>query len=130
MRIGELGDRTGVSAKALRFYEAEGLLPEPARTPSGYRDYGPDAVERVDFIRDAQAAGLALRQIRTVLDVRDGGEAPCDHVGAFVSERLAEVEERIAELDRTRARLQALAARAAAVEPEHCDGICTIIERA
>ena len=71
MRIGELADDVGMTTKALRFYEQRGLLPEPARTASGYRDYPPDAVERLVFIRDAQFAGLTLAEIGQVLGVTE-----------------------------------------------------------
>lgn len=56
MRIGELAERAGVTAKTVRFYEDEGLLAEPARTPAGYRDYDPVVLDRLAFIYDAQCA--------------------------------------------------------------------------
>ena len=57
MLIGELAKRTGTTAKTLRFYEDEGLLPEPTRTSGGYRDYPAESADRVEFIRGAQQAG-------------------------------------------------------------------------
>lgn len=127
MKIGELGARTGVTAKTIRFWESTGLLADPTRTPSGYRDYGPESVDRLEFIRHAQASGLTLGQIRQILDISDSGDAPCEHVGQVVANRLAEVESRIAELAETRRHLQALARRAAAQDPGDCRGYCTII---
>lgn len=129
MLIGELASETGVSARTLRFYEADGLLPEPARTAGGYRDYDPDIVERVTFIRQAQAAGLTLAEIREILAVRDGGEPPCDHVAQFVASRLEQVTERIEELERTRQQLLGLRDRLADLDPAECgDGrICVAI---
>lgn len=129
MLIGELASETGVSARTLRFYEADGLLPEPARTAGGYRDYDPDIVERVRFIRQAQAAGLTLSEIREILAVRDGGEPPCDHVAQFVASRLEQVTERIEELERTRQQLLALRDRLTELDPAECgDGrICVAI---
>jgi len=64
MLIGELAAKTGMTAKALRFYEQAGVLPEPARTPAGYRDYDPAALDRLAFVRAAQAAGLTLAEVR------------------------------------------------------------------
>jgi DNA-binding transcriptional MerR regulator len=107
VRIGELAAATGVATKTLRFYEDQGLLPEPERTPAGYRDYPPEIADRVAFIRHAQAAGLTLRQIREILGVRDGGHAPCRDVADLVAQRLADVEERLRELHDTRAQLRA-----------------------
>jgi MerR family transcriptional regulator, copper efflux regulator len=127
VRIGELAAQTGVPAKTIRFWESTGLLADPTRTPSGYRDYGPEAVDRLEFIRHAQAGGLSLGQIRQILEIGDRGDAPCEHVGRVVADRLAEVEARIAELAQTRRHLQALARRAATQDPADCRGHCTII---
>lgn len=128
MRIGELARRTGTTAKTLRFYEAEGLMPEPARTRSGYRDYPIDAVDRVAFVRDAQKAGFTLRQIGQILHIRDGGQPPCAHVGQLIDQRLAEVERRLAELQHTSARLRELAHRTRELDPADCGGYCEIIQ--
>ncbi len=129
MLIGELADATGTTTKTLRYYEGEGLLAAPERTPGGYRDYPPDAVERVTFIRHAQASGLTLRQIREVLMVRDGGLAPCGHVATFVNERLKDVKERIRELEHTRRQLLVLRRRLRDLDPKQCDAdaVCSAI---
>lgn len=127
MRIGELAARTTVPAKTIRYWESEGVLPEPARTPSGYRDYGEDEADRIGFIRQSQTAGLTLAQIRLILDVADGGTPPCEHVARAVTDRLAEVEARISELEATRANLRRLADRAARQDPADCMGFCSII---
>lgn len=127
MKIGELADQTGVPTKTIRFWESEGLLPEPERTPSGYRAYTPDAASRLGFIRHAQTAGFTLRQIGQILDISDSGAPPCQHVTAAVSARLAEIEARILELQATRTQLQHLARRAKSQDPAACEGICSII---
>ena len=127
MRIGEAAGQSGVTAKTIRFWEDQHLLPPPARTPAGYRDYGPAIVERLAFIRHAQAAGLTLDAIRQVLDIRDGGQRPCVHVTGLIAQRLGEVDARLAELTRTRDQLVILAARAAAQDPADCQGYCSII---
>jgi DNA-binding transcriptional MerR regulator len=127
MRIGELATKTGVTAKTIRFWESTGLLADPTRTPSGYRDYEPEVVDRLEFIRHAQAGGLTLAQIREILEISDSGDAPCEHVGQVVADRLTEVETRIAELTDTRRHLQTLAHRAAVQDPTDCRGYCTIV---
>ena len=127
MRIGEIAGRAGVPAKTIRFWEDQQLLPEPTRTPSGYRDYRPEIIERLAFIRHAQAAGLTLEHIHQVLDIRDGGQPPCVHVTGLISQRLGEVEARLAELGRARDQLLLLAGRAAAQDPADCRGYCSII---
>lgn len=127
MRIGEVAARAGVPAKTVRFWEDRCLLPLPDRTPAGYREYGPDILERLAFIRRSQAAGLTLEQIRQILQIRDSGQAPCVHVTGLIAGRLGEVEARLAELTAARDQLAALAARAAGQDPADCSGYCSII---
>jgi len=128
MRIGEIADRAGVPTKTIRFWEDQRLLPSPGRTPAGYRDYDPAVLDRLAFIRHAQAAGLTLDAIRQVLEIRDGGQPPCVHVMDLIARRLAEVDARLAELTRTRDQLVVLTARAAAQDPADCRGYCSIID--
>jgi len=127
MKIGEVAERSGVPAKTIRFWEDQRLLPAPARTAVGYREFDPAVLERLAFIRHAQAAGLTLEHIRQVLDIRDDGQPPCVHVAGLIARRLAEAEARLAELARARDQLAALAARAAAQDPADCHGYCSII---
>ncbi|HEU0041671.1 MAG TPA: heavy metal-responsive transcriptional regulator [Jiangellaceae bacterium] len=127
MLIGELAERTATTAKTLRFYEDEGLLLPPARTPAGYRDYPAEAADRVGFVREAQAAGFTLRQIRQILDISDNGEPPCVHVGQLVEQRLDDVERRIEELQQTRHHLEGLMSRTQELDPADCSGYCRII---
>lgn len=120
MRIGELGSAAGVSAKTIRYYEQIGLLPEPARADNGYRDYGEDAIERLGFIRDAQATGLTLTEIASILDMRDRGEQTCSHVIALLEQHMADVDRRIEQLQQTRAVLEGLTVRARELDPSKC----------
>ena len=128
VKIGEVAERSGVPAKTIRFWEDQHLLPAPARTPAGYRDYDPPIVKRLAFIRHAQAAGLSLEHIRQVLDIRDSGQPPCVHVAGLIARRLAEVEARLAELARARDQLAALAVRAEAQDPADCRGYCSVFD--
>jgi DNA-binding transcriptional MerR regulator len=68
--IGELAERVGVNPKTIRYYESIGLLPEPPRTDAGYRDYGPEDVERLAFVRRATELDLQLEQIAEILAFR------------------------------------------------------------
>lgn len=131
MLIGEVADATDVTAKTLRFYEEDGLLPEPPRTEGGYRDYPGEAVSRVAFIRQAQAAGLTLAQIREVLAIRDDGHPPCEHVAALVGQRLQEVDRRLEELQGTRRELLALRQRLGELDPADCRAgtVCAAIDQ-
>lgn len=70
MRIGGLAAQTGVTAKTIRFWEATGRLADPTRTPSGYRDYDEEAVDRLSFICHAKTAGLTLAEFDSSHDLR------------------------------------------------------------
>lgn len=129
MRIGEVSRRGGVPAKTLRYYEDIGVLSEPRRSANGYRDYEPDVLDRLAFVRAAQAVGLTLGEIREVMAFRDAGRAPCAHVLDLIRTRAAELDERIAELERMRDDLHRLQRRARNLSPEDCpdDRICHLI---
>ena len=120
MRIGEVAAATGTTTKTLRFYEEAGLLPAAERTAAGYRRYGHDVVGRLRFIRRGQVAGLTLAQIRTILEIRDAGHAPCAHVEQLLADRLHEIDRQIAELRELRASVAALQRAATEPEPDTC----------
>lgn len=128
MKIGELARRTATTAKTIRFYEQAGLLPAPARTPAGYRDYGPEFVGRLVFVRRAQSAGLSLREVRQVLAIADRGDAPCAHVVSILTARLDTVRARLAELASLETHLCALLDHARTAEPVDEAGVCWILE--
>lgn len=130
MRIGELAAHSGVTAKTIRFWEARGLLAHPVRTPAGYRDYDGDALERLDFIRHAQRAGLTLAEIRQVLEISDTGQPVCGHVTDLIHRHRTEIDQRIRELEEARSLLDRLAERAAQQDPADCagsNGYCAIL---
>ncbi len=120
MRIGELGERCGVTAKTIRYYESISLLEPPDRTSSGYRDYGDDAVERLRFIRDAQATGLTLAEIASVLELKGAGERSCSHTMALIDGHVASIDAQIEQLLAARAELSQLAQRARSLDPGSC----------
>ena len=95
MRIGELAERGDVSTKTIRYYESIGLLEEPPRTDGGYRTYGDEAVERLRFVRDAQATGLTLAEIASVLELKAAGARSCAHTTTLLERHLAEVDAQI-----------------------------------
>lgn len=107
LSIGRLARASGVGVETIRFYEREGLLAAPPRTPAGYRQYDPDTVERLDFIRRAKRLGFSLEEIRQLLAL---AEAHGDRarVKALAEHKLAEIERRIEELRRMRTALAEL----------------------
>ena len=111
MRIGGLSRRVGVSVRALRHYESEGLL-RPGRCSNGYRVYEDDAVDLARQIRDMIDSGLPLRIIREVLPYLDGPsdlvpEVPCAYLIEQVAEHHARLDQRIRSLTRNRDAIEA-----------------------
>ncbi|MGH2349272.1 MAG: heavy metal-responsive transcriptional regulator [bacterium] len=98
LTIGRLGRRAGIEPKTLRYYDRVGLVRPSRRTPTGYRVYDDDALERLDFVRRAKALGMSLADIRRLLAFRDDGAAPCTHVQELVARNLEEVESQVARL--------------------------------
>lgn len=129
MRIGELAARAGVNPKTIRFYEQRGLLPDPARLPSGYRDYGTEDESRLAFIRSAQRLGLSLAEIGEILAFKERGERPCGYVLSVLQSQLADIDRRIGELVRLRADLLSLKETADQL-PADPGGFCGIVEHA
>jgi DNA-binding transcriptional MerR regulator len=120
MRIGELAAAAGTTTKTLRFYEESGLLPRTERAANRYRDYGPEALSRLDFIRRGRAAGLTLAQIREVIDIRDAGDAPCHHVHQLLTDRLVDIDRQIADLQVLRVTLVQQRGDAGSADPSTC----------
>jgi len=106
LRIGELAMRCGVSNDTVRFYEREGLLRRPRRTPSRYRVYDETDERRLRFIRQAQANGLTLEDIRQMLRHREARTPDeCLRVAALLKERIEAIDRKLAELKAFRRQL-------------------------
>lgn len=96
-RIGEIARETGVTAEALRYYEQQGLLPKPIRSGSGARIFAEESVARVRFIKQAQSAGLTLRDIQ-VLVGSGRSRMACRKIRTILAARIADIEGRLVEL--------------------------------
>jgi DNA-binding transcriptional MerR regulator len=131
LTVGRIAAQTGLSPKAVRLYEANGLITPPQRTAAGYRTYTEETVPVLGFIRQAQALGLSLKEIKEVLDLQRQGEQPCGHVTDLLDQHLADLERRIADLQALRTTLQHARAQAdqAAGRGEEAV-VCHIIETA
>lgn len=108
LTIGRLAERSGVPISTLRYYERLGLLRPQRRSEGGFRIYGEEAVERLRFIKSAQALGIPLRDVRRILAVRDEGLAPCRHVLELLSGQVRRLEEQMARLAALHGDLQEL----------------------
>jgi len=98
-RIGEIASASGVSVDTLRFYEREELLPPAVRSTGGARRYAGNIVERVTFIKQAQAVGLTLKDIRVLVDVRERPtSAACRRTRGILADRIQELQHRMQEM--------------------------------
>ncbi|MFJ6001839.1 MerR family transcriptional regulator [Arthrobacter sp. NPDC092385] len=121
MRIGDIAERAGVSTRALRYYEEQGLLPAD-RTARGQRVYEEAAVERVQLIQQLFSAGLASRTIVDLLPCVDRGEASEEALSLLQRER-DRITESIAELEKARAQLDRVIEISLHPDPEHCPAL-------
>jgi DNA-binding transcriptional MerR regulator len=106
LRSGDLAHAAGVSPDTLRHYERLGILKKPPRTSNGYRVYSHDALDRVLLIQNALAVGFSLRELTSILSVRDRGGAPCRQVVELAAEKVLKLDEQIAQLTRLRKSLK------------------------
>jgi MerR family transcriptional regulator, copper efflux regulator len=108
LTIGAVAKRAGVPIDTIRYYEREGLLPEPLRRASGYRSYNDTAVSRLRFIRRAKDLGFTLEEIRDLLALSADRHRGVKAVRERAQQRLASIDARIAELTRIRQGLEQL----------------------
>ena len=125
LKTGELARRAGVNVETLRFYEREGLMPEPPRRMSGYREYPPESVQRIRFIKRAQELGFSLREVRELLALRVEPGTTCAEVRHKAQEKVVEVRRKISDL---KAILRALEALTATCSGEGPLSDCPILE--
>ena len=95
MKIQEFAQRSGLSAKTIRYYEAIGILPSPQRTPNGYRDYSEKDLGRAQFVAGIRSLDLSLDEIAEILAMRDRREAPCRTLLERIEQKADQIEERI-----------------------------------
>jgi MerR family copper efflux transcriptional regulator len=127
--VGKAAELTGLSPKAIRLYEAKGLLPEAERTEAGYRLFSAPDLQVLRFVRQAKALGLTLGEIKDILDLQRGGAQPCTRVTRLLDAHVAEIDRTMADLRELRRSLAA-ARRTAEETRRRGEGavICRIIE--
>ena len=131
MLAGEAAKALEVGIQTLHFYEQQGLIPPPPRSEGGYRIYTPEVVERVRFIRKAQALGFSLEEVKEIFGLVQKGSSPCGRVQIKLAEKLQEVDRRLEELRGFRAELAALVDQAAELSKHEAEaGVCSIVEEA
>jgi DNA-binding transcriptional MerR regulator len=125
IRIGELARRAGVKIATIRFYERQGILPEVFRRQSGYREYAPETVAVVQFIKRAQGLGFRLREAAELARLRAVPRSACSQAVRHARDKVAEIEQKMRELEAMRDALSELLAACAQRGGPAC---CPIIE--
>jgi MerR family transcriptional regulator, copper efflux regulator len=125
LRSNQLAERGGVNLQTVRYYEREGLLPEPPRLESGYRMFPDDAVRRVRFIKRAQELGFSLAEIRELLSLRVDRKRDRAAVREIASAKLADIDQKIRSLEMMKHALMHLVDRCAGHGPA---SECPILE--
>ncbi len=120
LTIGQVASGAGVGIETIRFYEREGLLEDPPRTASGYRQYPKDAVTRIQLIRRAKELGFSLKEISELLSLRADPGSSCGDVKRQAQAKIVDMETKIQTLERMKAALEKLVAS--------CDGEAPISE--
>lgn len=110
LTIGQLAEAADVGVETIRFYERQGLIAQPPRRRSGYRQYPPEAVRRVRFIRRAKELGFTLREIKELLSLRVDPNTTCAEVRAMTRAKIGDVERKMVELEAIKRVLDRLAA--------------------
>lgn len=129
LRIGEVARRAGVSIDTIRYYERQRLLPRPRRTQGGFRVFSGDAVERLNFIKQAQTIGLSLDEIRELLTV-EGEASGCARMRDLLKAKLADLDERLGALrDFRRTLARHLAACETELDRHGAGARCPVIVR-
>jgi MerR family mercuric resistance operon transcriptional regulator len=125
LTIGQVARSAGVGIETVRFYEREGLLQEPARKESGYRQYENDVVARLRFIRRAKELGFSLKEIKELLVLRVDPATSCAEVRKRAESKISDVEEKIEDLQRIKQALKKLTTACSGRGPI---GECPILE--
>lgn len=100
LTIGQLAKRADVGVETVRFYERQGLLAEPDRKPSGYRQYDEEVVQRLQFIRRAKELGFTLNEIKDLLSLRLDPSTTCADVKRRAEEKIDDIEAKVLTLQR------------------------------
>lgn len=120
MNIGQAADRSGVSAKTIRYYESIGLIPAAARTEGGYRTYSEKDVATLRFVQHARGLGFSVKDVARLLDLWRNQQRASADVKALALAHVAEVDRKIAELRRIRDTLLHLTRRCHGDERPDC----------
>jgi len=120
INISEAAQRSGLSAKMIRYYEDIGLITPPARSDSGYRLYNNRNVEQLGFIHHARELGFSVAQIADLLRLREDPKRASRQVKALAEEQLQMLEQRMARLQAMKSLLADMISQCAGNDDPHC----------
>ncbi len=100
LKRGNLAKMAAVNIETIRYYEKQGILPEPDRSPSGYRQYNEETVNRIRFVKRAQKLGFSLSEIKQLLKLSGGEITDCDEVKDIALKKLEAIREKIINLQK------------------------------
>lgn len=106
--VGQMSKAAQTKTVTIRYYEQQGLLREPPRTPGGYRIYDETDLDRLLFIRRSRHLGFSIESVRELLELADQTDSSCADVNAKVAQHLADVRERLEQLHSLEEELQRL----------------------
>ena len=125
LTIGEIAKRAGIGLETVRFYERKGLIEEPPRTDSGYRQYPEDVVARLRFISRAKDLGFSLKEIAELFSLRVDPDTTCADIKRRAEAKITTMEEKIRSMQGIQRALTKLAASCSGTGPA---GDCPILE--
>ncbi len=118
LKIGELSEKTSCSVLTIRFYEKEGLIPQPERTEGNYRMYSEDYIDRLKFIINCRSLNMNLNEIRKLLSYKDIPNQNCSEINELIDIHIKDVQESIKNQQRLIEQLLDIR--------KTCDGLCTV----
>lgn len=120
LTIGKVAREAGVGVETVRFYERQGLIEEPPRRPSGYRQYPPETISRIRFVRRAKELGFTLKEIKELFSLRASGRSRCADVRRRAEEKVEDIQQKVRDLQKMEKALVGLVAT--------CDGRSPVTE--
>lgn len=125
LRSGEVAAAAGVNVETLRYYERRGILPEPPRRASGYREYPAGTVQIIHFVKRAQELGFTLEVIAELLALRNSDTRTCGEVRELAEHKIDEIDQKLRQL---RAMKSALGKLVASCDADASARECPILE--
>lgn len=126
LSIGQVSKVTGCNIETIRYYEKEGVMPAPRRSPGGHRLYSKSLVERLSFIRRSRELGFSVAEIRELLQIVDRDQVSCQKVKSIADAHIADIARKISDLNRMKKTLKDLSSQCSGRDVPYCPIIETM----